>query len=154
MKIERSKAPANHVPVRVPTVNGNGLIALDPWWGIVQPMQLHERVKTIGELELVEHLEAGGKLIDTRRPEYVTQSGTIADALVMHWETIVTDINSALDSGQLEQTETIAYYCNGPQCPATPKAIAKLLESGWPPESILYYRGGVMDWQALGFPLT
>jgi hypothetical protein len=28
------------------------------------------------------------------------------------------------------------------------------LEDGQPPESLLYYRGGILDWVACGYPLV
>jgi hypothetical protein len=45
-----------------------------------------------------------------------------------------------------------AFFCNGPQCKATPNAIGALLRHGYPPETILYYRGGMHDWITLGYP--
>jgi len=31
--------------------------------------------------------------------------------------------------------------------------IRTLLTNGYPPESILYYRGGIHDWMTLGLPI-
>lgn len=45
-----------------------------------------------------------------------------------------------------------AFFCNGPQCAATPDAIAQLLDAGYPAHAILYYRGGMHDWLTLGYP--
>jgi hypothetical protein len=45
-------------------------------------------------------------------------------------------------------------FCNGPQCTATAQAIDALLAAGWPPERLLYYRGGIHDWVTLGLPLA
>jgi hypothetical protein len=44
-------------------------------------------------------------------------------------------------------------FCNGPQCTATPRAVAALLAAGHPATSLLYYRGGIHDWVTLGLPL-
>ena len=45
------------------------------------------------------------------------------------------------------------FFCNGPQCAATPDLIRTLLTGGYPPEAILYYRGGIHDWMTLGLPI-
>ncbi|MBK5116040.1 MAG: hypothetical protein JJE23_03875, partial [Thermoleophilia bacterium] len=45
-------------------------------------------------------------------------------------------------------------YCNGPQCLATPDAVGLLLDAGWDPASLRYYRGGIHNWVTLGLPLA
>jgi len=45
-------------------------------------------------------------------------------------------------------------FCNGPQCTATAQATDALSAAGWPPERLLYYRGGIHDWVTLGLPLA
>jgi rhodanese-related sulfurtransferase len=109
-------------------------------------MTLAPRVRTIGELELIEHLRAGRQLIDTRKPEFVAQ-GTIAGAIsIAH-----TEIEEHLE--ELDPERPVAMFCNGPQCAATPDAVRRLLAAGHPPELILYYRGGMHDWMTLGLPV-
>src|SRR5204863_28822 len=55
---------------------------------------------------------------------------------------------------QLDPAVPTVFFCNGPQCTATPDAIGKLLDAGYPAEAILYYRGGIHDWMTLGFPVS
>jgi len=55
--------------------------------------------------------------------------------------------------GGLDPDRATVFFCNGPQCAATPDAIRTLLASGYPPETILYYRGGIHDWMTLGLPI-
>lgn len=45
-------------------------------------------------------------------------------------------------------------FCNGPVCPQTPTAIAVMVREGFPVDKIYYYRGGMLDWEALGFPIV
>ncbi len=45
------------------------------------------------------------------------------------------------------------YFCNGPQCTATPTAVERLLDVGHLATTILYYRGGLHDWITLGAPV-
>lgn len=54
---------------------------------------------------------------------------------------------------ELDRSKPTIFFCNGPQCPQSPTAIRKLLSAGYPPEKILYYRGGMHDWITLGLPV-
>ena len=146
LNIQRSGAPEGHEPRRVPLVQEGGLVTIDPWWGTIQPQRLHPRIPTWGELEVIEHIEAGGRLIDTRLPEYTAASGTIPNSLVLPWETI-TDHLDVIDPGAVT-----VLFCNGPQCAATPRAVGRLLDAGVEPEALAYYRGGIQDWIGLGLP--
>jgi rhodanese-related sulfurtransferase len=44
-------------------------------------------------------------------------------------------------------------FCNGPVCPQSPTAILAMTRDGFPASKIYYYRGGMLDWDALGFPV-
>jgi rhodanese-related sulfurtransferase len=41
-------------------------------------------------------------------------------------------------------------FCNGPVCPQSPIAIRAITRDGFPASKIFYYRGGMLDWMALG----
>jgi rhodanese-related sulfurtransferase len=41
-------------------------------------------------------------------------------------------------------------FCNGPVCPQSPMAMAAMTRDGFPATKIYYYRGGMLDWDALG----
>ena len=45
-------------------------------------------------------------------------------------------------------------FCNGPVCPQSPTAINAMVRDGFPVDKIYYYRGGMLDWDALGFPIV
>ena len=44
-------------------------------------------------------------------------------------------------------------FCNGPVCPQSPTAILAMTRDGFPADKIYHYRGGMLDWAALGFPV-
>lgn len=44
----------------------------------------------------------------------------------------------------------IVIWCNGPWCGQSPRAIQALLELGYPPAKLNYYRGGMQLWQIFG----
>lgn len=145
--VRRAHGPEGHPEHRVPHIADDGEVVIDPWWGVIQPGSLHPQIPTIGELEVIEHLNAGRIAIDTRRPDYVAESGTIPGAMAVHWEHI-TEHLELFDEG------VVVLFCNGPQCTATPRAVNLLLEAGVDPERIAYYRGGLHDWISLGFPVA
>ena len=47
--------------------------------------------------------------------------------------------------------KTALLFCNGIWCVQSRLAIEKLIKMGYPREKLLWYRGGLQDWVALGF---
>lgn len=133
---------------RLPQAVGGepGLFTVDATWGTIQPLQLPGGVPTVGELEVIDHLNAGGLLVDCRQPAFVEQ-GTIPGATAIPHQEIVDSLSTR------HHDDPIILFCNGPQCGATPQAIAALLDAGWEPHELRYYRGGIHDWVTLGLPL-
>jgi len=129
-----------------PVPGERGLYTVDSTWGTITPLQLADGVRTVGELEVIEHVEAGLPLIDTRL-EHFFAAGSIPGARNMPHGSIADAI------GSLDRDVAAVFFCNGPQCAATPDAIRALLAAGHPPASILFYRGGIHDWVTLGLPL-
>jgi rhodanese-related sulfurtransferase len=142
------RLPRRDEPQRTPEpVDGEpGLFVVDATWGTIRPISLAPGVATVGELEVIEHVRSGGRLIDTRRPEAHAQ-GTIATAEGVRHEDVVDVL------GDLSPEEPVVLFCNGPQCAATPDAIESLLAAGHPASALRYYRGGIHDWVTLGLPL-
>jgi rhodanese-related sulfurtransferase len=130
-----------------PAPDEPGLILVDTTWGIVQPMELAPGVRAIGELELIAHLQAGGVAFDVRLDDYLT-AGTIPGARSLPHH----DLPARID--EVPTDRPFAVFCNGPQCPAPAEAVARLLAAGSDPTLILYYRGGIQDWMALGYRLV
>jgi rhodanese-related sulfurtransferase len=143
------RPPRRDEPMRVPQpVEGEpGLFVADASWGEIRPISLAPGVRTVGELEVIEHIRAGGRLIDTRQPDVFAQ-GTIATAEGVRHEDVVEHL------GDLDPAAPVVLFCNGPQCAATPDAIDALLDAGQPAEALLWYRGGIHDWVTLGLPLV
>lgn len=133
------------IPQNVP--GQEGLVQVDVTWGIIQPIQAAEKVITVGELELNDHLEKELPIVDARKydnPGTPTIKGSVN---IPHAE-----IAERMD--ELDREQPTIFFCNGPQCPQSPTAIKALLAAGYPPEKILYYRGGMHDWITLGLPLV
>jgi rhodanese-related sulfurtransferase len=102
-------------------------------------------VRTVGELEVIEHLEAGLPLVDSRS-EQSYREATIAGAVNVPRSEI------QVRMGELDRGAPTVFFCNGPQCPASPAAIRELLGAGYPAKAVHYYRGGMHDWLTLGLP--
>ncbi|MGI8632907.1 MAG: rhodanese-like domain-containing protein [Solirubrobacterales bacterium] len=132
-------------PQQVPRPSGGGLVIVDTTWGELNPLDLGNGVKTVGEPEVIEHVETGGFLADTRSQASFEDS-TIPGALNLPPE------DGATRANRLPPGGVLVLFCNGPQCPATPSAIEDLIGAGIEPERLRYYRGGMHDWITLGLP--
>lgn len=147
MPLERMPARQDVCQVPRPVPDEPGLFLVDATWGKIQPLELPGGVRTVAELEVLEHVHAGGLVVDTRLPKYVEQ-GAIPGAVAIPHEEIVEGLRG------LDPDGVVVLYCNGPPCTATPQAIAHLLEAGWDPDRLRYYRGGIHDWMTLGLPVS
>jgi len=142
------RLPRNDEVLWVPRpLPATGRFEVDATWGRVQSLELAPGVRTIGELELIAHLEAGGVAIDTRL-EHHRREATIPGSVGMPHGQILDRRD------EIDPDAPAAYFCNGPQCAATPDAIHRLLGIGHPAAAMLYYRGGMHDWMTLGFPVV
>jgi len=137
----------------------------------VLPMSLDPTVKTIGELELLQHVKAGDALlVDSRTPDWINgKSGTIPGAINIPWKEIninkggADDITMAEhleffggkqkadDSWDFSSAHRVIFFCNGYWCGQSPANIKTLLGMGYPGEKMLWYRGGMQAWSSLGF---
>ncbi|MEW5944197.1 MAG: rhodanese-like domain-containing protein [Pseudomonadota bacterium] len=137
----------------------------------IQPAELAPGVKTIGELEVLQYLKKmsdGDKsilVVDSRTPDWV-KKGTIPGAVNIPWDTLnigksdpltVQDIlEKQLGARQqdgfwnFDNAKTLVMFCNGPWCGQSPTNIKGLLKIGYPATKLLWYRGGMQDWEILG----
>jgi len=51
------------------------------------------------------------------------------------------------------QAKSALFFCNGSWCSQSPNAIFKLINLGYPPEKLLWYRGGIQDWLIYDFTI-
>ena len=137
----------------------------------IHPMQAAPGVTTLGELEVIEFLRSkvgtgAGILMDSRLPEW-NAKGTIPGAINVPFATLAPNnpyrdeilqalgarplSNGALDFSQVLD---VALFCNGPWCDQSPRAIRYLLEAGFPPDKLFYYRGGMQNWLLLGLTVV
>lgn len=125
----------------------------------IQPMSPAEGVRTIGELELLEMLQDPAvTVVDSRTPDWF-QAGSIPGSINLPY-TEMTDHLGELgceidfDGWDCAGAQPVALFCNGPWCGQSPAAIRRMIEAGFPPEKIAYYRGGMQVWRMLGLTVT
>ena len=129
-----------------PVEDEPGLVEVDTTWGTIQPMEVAEGVRTVGEVELIEHLKKGLPAADSRDSDSYHRA-TIPGAINLPFT------EAAARRGELDH-EHPTVFCNGPQCGQSPRAIRALIDAGHPANRIWYYRGGLHDWITLGLPVV
>jgi rhodanese-related sulfurtransferase len=128
-----------------PVAGETGRFVVDGTWGTINPIELAHGVRTVGELEVIAHIERGQPVIDSRRAEFFSAATIPGARSLPHAE-------ARERVGEFDRAVDTVLFCNGPQCAATPQAIRALLDAGYPAERLLYYRGGMHDWLTLGLP--
>lgn len=141
--------------------------------GQIQPMRIHPKVETYGELEVMRFLKQMQKddtmlLIDIRSEEWY-EHRTIPGAVnVSHYyisraKSFPKEFNNALKvlgvkkvngAYDFSSAKRIALFCNGAWCSQSPNMIKNLLALGYPAEKMKWYRGGMHDWLAMSMTST
>lgn len=142
--------------------------------GKLLPMQLNDELETYGELEVLatlQEMEHNDKslLIDSRKEKWFNYR-TIPGAINMpfhyfkerlnyefHFEYALKYLGVSTDKNgehDFSHAKTLVLFCNGPWCSQSPAMIFALLEIGYPPEKLKWYRGGMQDWLGAGMTST
>jgi len=139
----------------------------------INPMKLAPGVETVGEVEVLDYLKKmsdGDKsilVIDSRTPDWIKR-GTIPGAINLPWTKlnpakgatpieiaeIMEDMFGVTESEGLfnySKAKTLVMFCNGMWCGQSPNNIRNLLKFGYPAHLIKWYRGGMQNWENLGF---
>jgi 3-mercaptopyruvate sulfurtransferase SseA len=131
----------------------------------IQPMQI-DKVKTIGELELLDFVQALNNesntlLIDARTTEW-HRASTIPGSVNLPFTMLKKDgkyidkvlkiLGAKQEGGEwrFDNVQTLLIYSNGAWDAQATTAIESLIAVGYPQDKILYYRGGMQSWQNLG----
>lgn len=142
--------------------------------GKLLPMQLHEDIETYGELEVLAFMKEMQEndsmiLVDGRKEEwykYRTIPGAVnmpfhhfkeRQSFIFEFEHEVKRLGVKInddDTFDFAKAKTLTVFCNGPWCSQSVAMIIALLEIGYPPEKIKWYRGGMQTWLAAGMTST
>jgi len=137
----------------------------------IQPGELAPGVKTIGELEVLQFLkqindgDASIMVVDSRTSAWL-EKGTIPGTVNNPWDKLdigksgATAVEEILEKQlsakrqdgfwNFDGAKTLVMFCNGSWCGQSPTNIKDLLKIGYPAHKILWYRGGMQDWENLG----
>jgi len=141
--------------------------------GKLSPMKIHKDIETFGELEVLEFLEEMQDdkemlFVDSRKSSWF-ESVSIPSAINIpfiyftergKW---IEEKKEALkrfgvkgDKAPYDfsKAKTILFFCNGVWCRQSPQMIEALLELGYPPEKMKWYRGGMQSWLSVGMTST
>lgn len=124
----------------------------------IQPISPAPGVTTVGELELLDFLQKGGKLVDGRTVEWHT-AGTIPGAVNMPYTEMADRLDELgctrkNDKWDCANAEEVLMFCNGPWCGQSPMAIRAMIREGYPAAKIMYYRAGMQGWHQLGLTVV
>ena len=135
----------------------------------LSPMFAAPNVATIGELDVITFLstevEAGdGLLIDARLPVdrsagFIPASVNIPSATIAPSNPYRDEILMALGAEQFQgifsfdDVLSLVIYDDGPATQEAPDFITDMIDAGYPPEKIAYYRGGMQVWASLGLTI-
>ena len=64
------------------------------------------------------------------------------------------DAHMKTDNWDFSNAKDLIFWCNGPWCGQSPRAIKALLGHGFPAEKVAYYRGGMQMWKILGLTVV
>jgi len=80
----------------------------------------------------------------------VTRRGKVGDLKRQLERWGLMDGDRKTDDWDFVAAREVIFWCNGPWCSQSPRAIRGLLALGYPADRIFYYRGGMQMWQILG----
>lgn len=127
--------------------------------GWIQAMVPVAGVTPVGEIEVLNAMnDRDALVVDMREPED-RANGTIAGSMHIVYTEVAGRMNElgctkAAGKWDCTKAKKVYAFCNGPACPQSPSAILAMTRDGFPADRIYYYRGGMLDWAALGFPVV
>lgn len=123
--------------------------------GVIQPLVPVAGVTPVAETEILEALSDRNALVVDMRDPNDRVKGTIPGSIGIPYTEIVDrmeELGCKKVAGKWDcsAAKKIYAFCNGPVCPQSPIAIRAMTREGFPSSKIYYYRGGMLDWDALG----
>ena len=124
--------------------------------GFIQPLVPQPGVTPVTEIDVLYALnDPSTMVIDMRDDE-----GPLGPTIPNSYHIPYTELEDRMDELGCQQRGKsqwdcagafkIIAFCHGPMCVQSPAGIARIVHMGFPVNKISYYRGGMMDWEALG----
>jgi rhodanese-related sulfurtransferase len=123
--------------------------------GTIQPLVPVPGVHPIGETEIIAALSDRNALVVDMRDTNDRVKGTIPGSVGIPYTEVADRMSElgctkAVNAWNCSAAKAVYAFCNGPTCPQSPMAIRAMTREGFPATKIYYYRGGMLDWDALG----
>jgi len=123
--------------------------------GVMQPMVPVKGVHPVAEIEVIAALGDAGSIVLDMRDTNDRVKGTIPGSVGIPYTEVASRMNElgCTKTGakwNCAKAKKVYAFCNGPACPQSPMAIRAMTRDGFPADKIYYYRGGMLDWDALG----
>ena len=114
-----------------------------------------EGVTPVGELEVINALQSANYIVVDTRTSVTQYGGTIPGSISVPFDEITEQLDALGCIGSIAkwncmEAYNVVLYCNGPNCGQSPRAMAAMVEVGFPSDKIFYYRGGMLAWTSLG----
>ncbi|MRD55138.1 sulfurtransferase [Betaproteobacteria bacterium LSUCC0115] len=123
--------------------------------GVMQPLVPVKGVHPVAEIEVIAALGDAGSIVLDMRDTNDRVKGTIPGSVGIPYTEVASRMNElgCTKTGakwNCGKAKKVYAFCNGPACPQSPMAIRAMTRDGFPADKIYYYRGGMLDWDALG----
>ncbi|MEE4244147.1 MAG: rhodanese-like domain-containing protein [Kangiellaceae bacterium] len=124
--------------------------------GWLQPLVPAPGITPVTEVEVLNAMNDPDMiLVDMRTLEWFVDE-TIPGAIHIPYTEVAMRLDelgcSKGKNGKFDcaKAKKVLGFCNGPVCPQSPSAMKAMIREGFPANKIYYYRGGMLDWDALG----
>lgn len=126
--------------------------------GYLQPLIPLRGVRPVTEIEVLHALNDPSTMVIDMRGGDEPLDATIPNSFHIPYN----DIEDRLDElgctrkadrpvrWNCAKAKKVIAFCYGPMCLQSPIGIRIMVQMGYPVNKISYYRGGMMDWEALG----
>lgn len=124
--------------------------------GVLQPLVPLPGVTPVTEIEVLHALNNPAVMVIDMRDEEDPLEATIPNTFHIPYNEIEDRLDKLACKRRADKSWDcsgafgIIAFCHGPMCLQSPAGIKNMVRMGYPVEKISYYRGGMMDWQALG----
>jgi rhodanese-related sulfurtransferase len=124
--------------------------------GYLQPLVPLEGVRPVTEIEVLHALNDASTMVIDMRDEDAPLDATIPNSYHIAYNEIedrLDEVGCVKTPGKpwdCAKASKIIAFCYGPMCLQSPAGIQRMVRVGFPVRNISYYRGGMMDWEALG----
>lgn len=141
-------------------------------YGEISPIKIDDGIETYGELETMHFIQEATTnkqylLVDARVEEWYMQSTIPTSYNAPYTYTSYTQYPDKFEELMQEfgvvkngkkydftNAKTLLLYCNGIWCKQSSIAINNLLQVGYPPSKLKWYRGGIQSWLSLNLPVV